>query len=196
MTRAAVLIIAGCAALVLPPGSATQDKQDIQRLKDKIELIEARMELLKKEIELLKKDNELLRKDLELAKKEGGAKSGDAKDTAKKGLPKATYEGVEYQVVSSKRNGDKWQLILDATSPVDKRVIFPAARAVSEDGKTYDLKTGMQGMVLLPAGVKIKLEMNLSALPKTIKSVTRLEFYAQAFGKNVTFVLENIPIDQ
>jgi hypothetical protein len=190
-----VLVLAAGMALTLSRTAAAQDKQDVQRLKDKIDLLEAKMELLKKENELLKKENDLLRKELELAKKEGG-KGTDPKDVAGKGLPKVTHNGILYQVASSKRNGDKWQLVLEATSQnVDKKITLSRVRAITDDGKAFEMKSGLQGIQLLPAGVKIRLELNMAGLPKTVQSITRLEVYESGFGKQVSFVFEGVPVE-
>jgi hypothetical protein len=114
--------------------------------------------------------------------------------------PTVTVGNVSYVVVKSEVIGDdqQWLLVLEATSTSgDQKIYIAAARAIAPDGKTFDIKRPMEkgpkagtrksvanSAVLLPEGVKIRLELEMGPLHKSVKVVSRLELGGQGGNRS------------
>ena len=140
----------------------------------------------------------------------------DSADKKESGPPKVTAGTVSYVVNKSAigADGQSWTVVLEATSTSgDQKIFIQNARAISTDGKTFEVKSPMgraNKPVSLPEGVKIQLELKLGDLPKTVTALSRLELYGdrvtgipgfeiQKKGLKVTIrplVLQNVPIER
>lgn len=114
-------------------------------------------------------------------------------------------------------DGQKWTLVLDATSKNgDKKIMIQSIRAITAEGKTLEIKSPMgRKAISLPEDTKIQIELNMGDLARNVKSLSRIELYGDrvtgipgfemerkgAFGakkaekvENRPLVLRNVPV--
>lgn len=107
-------------------------------------------------------------------------KKPPAKDEPK--LPvTVTAGGVTYVVTKSAiaADGKKWMLTIEATSKgTDEKILIASARAVTPEGKTFEIKSLMgRKETALPEDTKILIELNMGDLPKDVGSLARIELF-------------------
>lgn len=128
----------------------------------------------------------------------------------------ATAGEVTYVVAKSSigADGKKWALALEATSKGgDRKIFIQAARAITPEGKTFDVKLPMgKKPINLPEDTKILIELSMGDLPKSVSTLARveligdrtvgvpgLEFDRKAKGKSLEprpLVLKNVRVDR
>lgn len=91
---------------------------------DEAAKLKREVELLKREAEVLKRENAVLAKENELLKA-GGAAAGKPKP---EGLPKTTHDGVDYEFVGIKRDGNRATLTVAITSQQGDKNLYHIAR--------------------------------------------------------------------
>ncbi len=103
-------------------------------------------------------------------------------DEKEMSFTKVTIGYVSYVLVRSEVTGAKknWTLVLDATSKRhDQKIYIGAGRAITVEGKTFDIKSPMvpDKSVSLPEGGKVRLALAMGPLPESVNVVTRLELF-------------------
>ena len=109
-----------------------------------------------------------------------------------------TIDGVAYEVLSSKMEGNNWELTLLAfTEEVNKIVQFRKTRSITEDGKTYEKDYLMRTATKLPDGQKIQIKLDMGPLPASVSKIARVELDDISVKKgSKSMVLKNVKVDR
>ena len=144
-------------------------------------------------------------------------KKAARKDEAGKPVT-VTAGDVTYVVMKSSiaADGKQWTLVLEATSKgSDKKILIGSARAISPEGKTFEVKSPMgRKAISLPEDTKILIELKMGDLPKNVSALARIELFGdravgipgfevqrKSFGAGKTaearpLVMKNVPVER
>jgi hypothetical protein len=158
-------------------------------------------ELLKKENELLKKENELLKKEVEFLKNQvqqlKEAQGSGKKDPESNVRHKATVDGVEYELVSAKRNGEEWEITVSAVSKKGRVEAFGMWQvfSIDENGKkTKGNNMPAYPRLIFPEDEKVKFTVQMGPLSTRVKKIAHVEFKSRTSGSQ-RIVFKDITID-
>jgi hypothetical protein len=136
------------------------------------------------------------KKDPDAAKKDDDKKPDD-----KKPQLKATVNGLEFEVVKSKINGNNWEMSVAVVSPDgDTTLRVSAARAYTDDGKVFAVKFGAfnkkSPSTKVPAGQKVQMQVSMGQIPNSVKMLSTVEVDFAGKKKNTVAKFKNVAVER
>jgi hypothetical protein len=133
-------------------------------------------------------------------KTESPKKDGDKKEAKK--LPKVSAGGLDFTIISSKINGQNWELLLEVVSPEKNGdVQILAGKGYTEEGKTYSAefrplsKNRIQAK--LPLEQKVQVKVNMGPLPEKVTKLTTVELTCSSVRKpNYTVTFKDVAVER